>query len=156
MTESKTDHPRVMTLPPLIFMASLVGALLLQWLVPLSTPAAFAVRSLGWILVVIGFFLAGWSLAHMLRVKTSPDPYEPTTSIVTSGPYRFTRNPIYLGFSLIYLGATFLAASFWGLILSPLLIWTVTRGIIRPEEAYLESKFQAQYTDYKSRVRRWI
>jgi len=92
----------------------------------------------------------------MMKVHTSPDPREPTTAIVTGGPYRFTRNPIYLGFFLIYLGLTFLAGTLWGVIASPFLLWTVTHSVIHAEEIYLENKFGEEYTRYLSKVRRWI
>lgn len=81
---------------------------------------------------------------------------QPTNALVTTGPYRFTRNPIYLGFLLIYLGFTFLAGSLWGIVISPFLVWTVTHAIIHAEEEYLEKKFEDQYREYSSQVRRWI
>jgi protein-S-isoprenylcysteine O-methyltransferase Ste14 len=76
--------------------------------------------------------------------------------LVTTGPYRFTRNPIYLGFLLIYLGFTLLAGTLWGLLLSPFLIGTVTQWIIHAEEAYLGRKFKEDYKAYSSRVRQWL
>ena len=92
----------------------------------------------------------------MMKVHTSPDPRQPVTALVTGGPYRFTRNPIHLGFFSIYLGFTLLVGTSWGLWLSPFLIWTITNSVVDAEEAYLEKKFEEQHTSYKSRVRRWV
>jgi protein-S-isoprenylcysteine O-methyltransferase Ste14 len=92
----------------------------------------------------------------MRKSNTSVDPRETVNSLVTGGPYRFTRNPIYLGLFLIYLGFTLLAGTLWGLIASPFLIWTITQAVIHAEEIYLEEKFGEQYKQYRSRVRQWI
>ncbi len=99
---------------------------------------------------------AGLAMSHMIKAHTTPDPDRPTTALVIQGPYRWTRNPIYLGFFLIYLGFTFLAGTLWGMLLSPLLLWTVTRAIIRGEELYLNARFPDSYQEYKSRVRRSV
>jgi protein-S-isoprenylcysteine O-methyltransferase Ste14 len=106
--------------------------------------------------VLVGLALGGAAVSAMIRRHTSPGPYEPSTSLVTDGPYGFTRNPIYLGFLMIYLGFTWLAGTFWGLLLSPFLLATVTWAVIQPEEKYLGGKFAAAYSSYRSRVRRWL
>ena len=100
--------------------------------------------------------LAGSAFSQMKKAHTTPDLRQPTTALVTAGPYRFTRNPIYLGLFLIYLGFTLLAGTLWGILLSPFLFWTVTNAIVRLEEEYLQQKFRDEYTGYLSRVRRWI
>ena len=92
----------------------------------------------------------------MRKAHTQLIHVEPVTAFVTTGPYRFTRNPIYLGFFLIYLGFTLLAGTLWGLIASPFLVWTITQAVIRAEEIYLDEKFGEQYKQYRSRVRQWI
>ena len=75
---------------------------------------------------------------------------------MTNGPYRLTRNPIYLGFVLICLGFTLIAGTLWGILLAPFLLITVTRLIIRAEEAYLQARFKGHYGNYRSRVRQWL
>ena len=156
MTEQNLDHAQVVAPPPLIFLGYLIGVLILNWILPFHEPWTFALRILGGVMVIAGFMLAGSAISQMRKVHTSPDPHQPVTAMVTSGPYRFTRNPIYLGFFLIYLGFTLLAGTLWGLIASPFLIWTITSSVIHAEETYLDGKFGEQYREFRSRVRRWI
>ena len=156
MTEQNTDHAQVMAPPPLIFLGYLIGALVCNWAVPFPTPWTSTLRIVGGVMVIAGFTLAGTAFSQMVKAHTSPDPHQPTTTIVASGPYRWTRNPIYLGFFLVYLGFTFLAGTLWGLLGSPFLLWTITHSVIHAEEAYLEKKFGEEYTGYRSRVRRWL
>jgi protein-S-isoprenylcysteine O-methyltransferase Ste14 len=156
MTEQNMDHARVMAPPPLVFLGYLIGALILNWVVPFRVPWTFAVRLGGGAMVILGFLLGVSAIAQMRRAHTSPDPRESVTALVTNGPYRFTRNPMYLGFFLIHLGFTFLAGTWWGLIVSPFLLWTVTYAVIHAEEIYLEGKFGGMYREYHSRAGRWI
>jgi protein-S-isoprenylcysteine O-methyltransferase Ste14 len=156
MAEQNVDHAQVMVPPPLVFLVYLIGALILNWIVPLPTPWTPPLRILGGSLVTTGLFLGGSAISQMTRAHTSPDPHQPTTALVIQGPYRFTRNPIYVGFLLIYLGFTLLAGTLWGLIASPFLLWTILHAVIHAEEDYLDRKFGEQYMAYRSRVRRWI
>jgi protein-S-isoprenylcysteine O-methyltransferase Ste14 len=128
----------------------------LNWAVPLPIPSGAPVRAVGALLIFSGLLLGGSAIFQMRRQRTSPGPHVPTTAVVTDGPYRFSRNPIYLGFFLIYLGFSLLTATLWGLVLSPFLLATVNRAIIQPEEIYLGSKFPDDYPDYTRQVRRWI
>lgn len=150
------DHPDVLVPPPFIYLGYLLGALAVNWALPITTPASLILEVVGGILVVVGVGLAVWAFSMMFKAHTTPDSRQPTTALVTSGPYRFTRNPIYLGFLLIYLGFTVYAGTYWGLLLSPFLIATVTRSLIRPEEVYLDGKFHDSYKEYSARVRRWV
>ncbi len=150
------DHARVPLPPPVIFLGYLVSAIVLQWVVPFPFPWSVPLRILGGLLLIGGLLLAASAVREMRRMHTTPDPDHPVVALVTLGPYRFTRNPIYLGFLLIYLGFTLLAGTLWGLILSPFLIGTVTRWVIHAEEDYLGEKFEDQYAAYCSRVRQWI
>ncbi len=91
-----------------------------------------------------------------MKARTTLDPHGSVSEIVTSGPYRFSRNPIYLGFVCLLIGFPFIFRTYWGLILSPLFIVLMNTLVIRHEEAYLEQKFKGVYTSYQSRVRRWL
>ncbi len=149
-------HAQVPIPPPAIFAGFLVAALLLNWAFPLPTPWLGVLRDVGALMVLAGLSLGLWSVRLMMKSHTSPDPHRPTTALVTHGPYGRTRNPIYLGFFLIYLGFTFMAGTLWGILLGPVLLVTVSLAVVRAEERYLEAKFAAGYALYKSRVRQWL
>jgi protein-S-isoprenylcysteine O-methyltransferase Ste14 len=92
----------------------------------------------------------------MQRANTNIDPYKPVTTVVTEGPFRYTRNPIYLALALLSAGIAFIANTFWVLLLLPFALLLINFGVIEREERYLENKFGKQYLDYKARVRRWV
>ncbi len=150
------DHADVRVPPPLVFAGYLMGALLLRLASPLPMPWPADFRVVGAVALIIGLWLGFAAFSRMAAARTSPDPHRPVTALVTDGPYRLSRNPIYLGFFLIYLGSTLLASTLWGFLLSPLVVLTVNRAVIHPEERYLERRFAAAYIDYKSRVRKWL
>ncbi len=149
-------HAPVRIPPPVILLSFLVGALVLNWLVPIPEPWASVLRLLGALSILTGLTLGFLAVFQMRKARTSPDPDRPTTALVTGGPYRFTRNPIYLGFVLVFLGFTLFAGTLWGLLLSPFLVWAFTAAAIRAEEAYLKDKFPNEYADYIARARRWV
>ncbi len=111
---------------------------------------------LGIVLIVIGGSLALWGAATFASAGTAILPTGRTTRIVTNGPYRFTRNPIYVGLVFAYVGSAFVINSLWPLLFLPLALVVMQRGVIYREEAYLERKFGADYLSYKQRVRRWV
>jgi protein-S-isoprenylcysteine O-methyltransferase Ste14 len=90
------------------------------------------------------------------RARTTLDPYHPVSSIVTSGIYRFSRNPIYFGFLLMVIGIPLNTGTYWGIILAPIFILLCNKLVIEREETYLEEKFGKTYTSYMSSVRRWL
>jgi protein-S-isoprenylcysteine O-methyltransferase Ste14 len=92
----------------------------------------------------------------MQNAHTNVNPTRPVTAIVTEGPFRFTRNPLYLGFTLFYTGVTLLVNSLWMVLLLPFVLFLMTFSVIEREERYLERKFGEQYLAYKRRVRRWL
>jgi protein-S-isoprenylcysteine O-methyltransferase Ste14 len=151
-----TDHVRAMIPPPLFFLGYLIGALIMNWIVPFPTPWGLTLRSIGGLIIIAGIFLIASAFSQMRNFHTTPDINKPTMALVTAGPYRFTRNPMYLGFFLIYLGFTLLAGTLWGFLIGPFLVWTITQAIIHTEEEYLLIKFKVDYIRYTSHVRRWI
>ncbi len=154
--EKDLEHTALKVPPPLVFLAYLAGALVLNWILPFPEPWAGILRIVGGAGVLTGFVLGATAIAAMMRAHTSPDPHRPTTRLVTEGPYRFTRNPIYLGFLLISVGFTLVAGTLWGFLLSPVLIWAVTAIVIRAEEGYLATRFGGVYRAHMDRARRWI
>ncbi len=145
--------------PPLVYGLGFLAGYLLHRLSPLALipgSAADVRPYVGWGLVAAGAALMGSAVFAFLRAGTTPNPWKPATVMVTRGPYRFTRNPMYLGWVLVYLGAVLLANTVWPLVLLPGVIFLVRTRLIAREEAYLERKFGDAYCDYKARVRRWI
>jgi protein-S-isoprenylcysteine O-methyltransferase Ste14 len=92
----------------------------------------------------------------MHRVGSDPNPYKPATALAVHGPYRYTRNPMYLAMTIFYLGLTLLVNTLWPLVLLPAVLLVVQRGVINREERYLERTFGDAYRAYKARVRRWL
>jgi protein-S-isoprenylcysteine O-methyltransferase Ste14 len=124
-------------------------------LVPLRL-AASAWRTPGWVLIVIGAGLMVSAVVTFRRAGTTPNPTKPAAALALGGPYRFTRNPMYVGWVLVYLGGVLVVNAAWPLLFLPVVIAVVHRTFIAKEERYLEQKFGAAYRQYKARVRRWL
>ena len=148
----------VIARPPLLFL----GALLLGIAADRLLPSPFAVPGWGvrWIvassLILVGVALALAAIRNFSRVATPVPTNMPTRALVTTGIHGWTRNPIYVGFFLVYLGIGVAARSAWVLILVLPLAITIRYGVVAREEAYLERRFGDAYRDYKTRVRRWL
>jgi protein-S-isoprenylcysteine O-methyltransferase Ste14 len=145
--------------PPLLFLSGLVLGAIAGWLLPLDAGAALAGPS-RWIagaaVVVLGAALLAWAF-RLFRASGTPVPTSrPTNAIVTDGPYRFSRNPIYLGLSLVYIGIALGFGLWWALALLPLLWIILHFGVVRREEAYLEARFGEAYKTYRNRTHRYI
>ena len=150
------DRPGVMAPPPLIYLGGLAVGFGLEALLP-SVDLRTAQRAiLGPFLLVAGGALMFTFVSAFRRARTPVDPYSATTAIVTSGPYRFTRNPGYLGMALLYTGIALTASAVWALVPLPVVVAIVDRGVIAREERYLEAKFGEEYRRYRARVRRWL
>jgi len=150
------DHADVKILPPLLSALHLGAALMLGWLVPLPDSAPGWIRALGWVITLAGLALGGIALSELIRAGNSPDPHMPTTRMVTAGLYRFSRNPIYLGFLCLTIGLPLIFGSVWGVIAGFIQQFLFGYLIIRPEETYLARKFGQEYREYVVRVRRWL
>ncbi len=141
---------------PVVPVVLFVVGLLLQRFVPLAhIPRAFALPA-GVIGIVAGVLLVMSAGGVFRRAGTSPMPMRAATALVTDGPFRFTRNPMYLGVVLAYVGLALLLDSLWALALVVVVVPLLDAAAIRPEERHLEARFGAAYTDYKKRVRRWL
>ena len=111
---------------------------------------------LGWTLVVVFAVWNGWSLWLFGRHETGLLPGQPTEAMIETGPYRLSRNPLYVGLLVLYLGLALLVPTVWGLALFPAAVLLVRWGAILPEERFLRERFGASYVDYTHRVRRWL
>lgn len=152
------DRPNIspMVHPPIVALMFIVMAYFLGRFIPLPFIPSMMWRNVGLLLTFIGFLLGIGAFIEFRRARTSLDPHGSAKQVVTSGIYRFTRNPIYLGFLLMVIGLPLNSGLIWGIIMAPLYMIVMTRLVIEREESYLEKKFKGQYTSYKSRVRRWI
>jgi protein-S-isoprenylcysteine O-methyltransferase Ste14 len=152
------DHPNINRNihPPILLLFHIVAAFLLNRLLPLPISFPKPLEWAGYILVFIGLGFAFSAVGLFMKIQTTLDPHGSVSAIVTSGPYRFSRNPIYLGFVCTLIGLPLALGNYWGVALSPLLMVLLYRLVIKHEEAYLEKKFGDEYTSYRSRVRRWL
>lgn len=150
--------PGVRFPPPLLFVAGIaLGWLLDRSLRPLPLPLDAAGRAwLGLSLAAAGLALIAWGMLTFRAARTAIVPTRAASRLVEGGPYRYTRNPMYAGFTLLYAGAAALIDSAWPLLTLPIVLTLLVRLVIRREEAYLADAFGADYAAYRTQVRRWI
>jgi protein-S-isoprenylcysteine O-methyltransferase Ste14 len=150
------DAPGVIAPPPLIYLGALGLGFLLDALLPSASLSGTLATVLGVLLVAGGLVLAGSFVRAFRRANTPVDPGRATTAIVTTGPYRLSRNPGYLAMAMAYVGIALLTNTLWAFAtLVPALI-LVDRAVIKREERYLERKFGGDYLRYTARTRRWL
>ena len=156
MNQESSDNPGVLVFPPLLYSGTLLIGLLLHWLRHWYLPHPWPVRIVGLVLVFASGVLGKWGEATLKRAGTNVNPHQPSLVIVSEGPYRYTRNPLYLALIGLYLGITIAVGTAWPLVfLIPVLLVTHF-GIIKREERYLAAKFGQPYLEYLARVRRWV
>jgi protein-S-isoprenylcysteine O-methyltransferase Ste14 len=159
MHDKSTDHPDVITFPPLIYLAGLglsVFARLLGRLPITPKWLGRPRRKAGFALIAAGAGMAAWGARTFQEADTSISPHDPATTLVETGPYQYTRNPIYIGMTAVYSGITLLLNNLWGVLLLPGVLTAMERGIIEREEAYLRVKFGDAYDEYTERIPRWL
>ena len=149
------DTPDVKIIPPQIYLAGIIiGFLATIWM-----PTKFVPNSVAWtvggILIFCGAVLAGGAILKFKDVGTTVRPDRAASTLVIAGPYKVTRNPMYLGLAFVYFGIAIAGQSVWALILLPVVLAVIQRRAIEPEEAFLEERFGANYISYKEMVRRW-
>ena len=157
--DSSSDTPGVIAPPPLLFAIFFGIAVLLNLVHPLPIPLSR--RTASWVCTILlnaSWPLAVWASIEMHIAGTRINPLHPVSALVTSGPFRFSRNPLSVSLVLLYLGLAFHTwfNSLWVLILFPVLLIFNHYGITLREERYLLAKFGEIYRDYCRRVRRWV
>jgi protein-S-isoprenylcysteine O-methyltransferase Ste14 len=140
--------------PPLVYLGSLILGLLLNRKFPAPLLPRGVARIFGGTLLSGGVLLVGWFIRTMRSAGTLVSTREPVSNLVTTGPFRYTRNPGYLGLAMIYSGISFLANACWAALFLPAILLVIQRGVIEREEDYLERKFDQEYLRYKEQVRR--
>ncbi len=156
MINEKDDNAGVKVPPPLIYLSAMIAGLILSYFSPTAFLPVSVSRTVGILSVALAVFILVSAFRALNRAKNNLEPWKPTTAIVSDGVFRFSRNPIYLAFTLFYLSAAFLFNSLWLLALLVPVLLVMRYSVIAREERYLENKFGTEYSDYKRRVRRWI
>lgn len=142
--------------PPVYYAAAFASGMLFQRAVPLDMPARPTSAVLGGAILLGGLALDLAGVATVIANRTTIVPHRPVAKLLTSGIYRFSRNPMYTGLGLVVAGGSLVAGTWWPLILLPLALLAVRRLVIEPEEAYLAERYGTRYADYRRSVRRWL
>jgi protein-S-isoprenylcysteine O-methyltransferase Ste14 len=156
MHNGTPDTAQVLILPPLVYGGAFVMGLLLHLMLPLHVLPTPLARGIGVVCVLVSGPLALMTLRALSRAHTPVDPMKPTTALVTEGPFRYSRNPIYVALTLLYLGVALLVNALWILLLVVPVLVVIRYGVIAREEAYLTRKFGDAYHQYMAQVRRWL
>lgn len=150
------DNPGVVARPPLLYGAAFLVVLALRWFWPMPIFGCATALWPGLALVVLAVMIVISGRRTLEAAGTNVNPMLPATAVVTSGPFCFSRNPLYLALTLLYFGLTLAFDTWWGMVvLVPLLI-VMHRGVVLREERYLDRKFGETYRQYRSTVRRYL
>jgi protein-S-isoprenylcysteine O-methyltransferase Ste14 len=151
-------HPGVRFPPPLVYLAGLAaGWGLHRWRpLPITVGASTGRTIAGMVGVAAWLALFLSAFTAFRRVRTTIMPHKPAAALVTHGPYRFTRNPMYVSLVALYGGVTLFVNSWWPLLFLPAVVVGIDRAVIPREERYLRSAFPNEYGAYAARVRRWL
>lgn len=161
MAENPTGKPGIHFPPPLLFVAGVAAAWLLESYVTrirfVGRDASTApIETAGGFLIVLGMLLGLWAMVMFLRARTAIIPFKAASALVESGPYRVSRNPMYTGMAIVYLGLMLLLNWGWMLPIFPVVLVSLYHLVIKKEERHLLAVFGEEYESYCRRVRRWI
>ncbi len=148
--------PGVRIHPPLIYTTSILGGIGIDRMWPLPMPLGLHGPLYSGIILALVMLLAGLCIYEFYRAGTDVRPDRPDSALITSGPYCHSRNPLYIGLTLVQVAAATWFNNAWVLAMTAVSVVVISRYAIRREEHYLERLFGATYLDYKQRVRRWI
>ncbi len=154
--EIDQDSAHVRVPPPFIFLAFVLMGVGFNILYPVHLVTGFIRWCLTLVLFGSAIAVVSYCFWAFKKIETNIAPWKTTTGLVTSGVYRFSRNPIYLSFVLLGLAIAFGLNNAWILLMLTPFIWVINRFVIAKEEKYLENKFGDEYEQYKKKVRRWI
>jgi len=155
--DDTADTAQVIIRPPLAWGLAVIAGLALNWLVPLPfLPVDLPAGWLGAMVFILALALVAWAIVTITRAGSNVPTNLPITTIVASGPYRFTRNPIYLGMFLGLIGLAIAFDNLWLLMMLVPFALVIRYGVVAREETYLERKFGDVYRRYHTRVRRWL
>lgn len=157
-TSASPPHAGVHVPPPFVYVAGLLVGWLLdrRWRLPLTGGSSSILEGLSLVLFVLYLAIFAGAFAAFRRHGTTIIPNQPARALVTDGPYRYTRNPMYVSLIALYLALALLINSWWTIVLLPVVILVIDRAVIAREERYLSSAFPQEYGAYRARVRRWL
>jgi protein-S-isoprenylcysteine O-methyltransferase Ste14 len=148
--------PRVRVMPPVYLLAAIVAMAALHWLLPVGAALPTPGRWLGLVPLIGGLLFGGLAAIRFRKHQTTIKPGQVSNRLMIDGPYRFTRNPIYVGMVLVLAGEALLLGGLAAWFVLPVFIGLIARNVIPVEESMLEERFGQEYHDYRARVRRWI
>lgn len=156
--QNKNDNPGIKIPPPLLYLAIFLLAILIQKLLPLNNVFFYTATSkiIGTVFIIIGLFFNFPALLQFFKTRNTVITIKPANSLQTKGIYSVSRNPMYISLLLVYTGLSFIIGNWWNLMLLPFLFLLVQEYVIKREEKYLDRRFEQEYTDYRSKVRRWL
>jgi protein-S-isoprenylcysteine O-methyltransferase Ste14 len=152
---TSTDSPGVRFPPPVFYAGAVIAGWLLNGLWPLRIDSAWRIV-LGWVFVAGWAVLATSAIGLFRRKQTSMITFRPAGTLITSGPYAFTRNPMYVSLTLLMIAFALFLNTWWTVLLIVPTLLIVQQFVIVPEERYLQRRFGAEYEAYTRRVRRWL
>lgn len=152
----ENDIAGVIAPPPLIFLAGIAIALVLEWAARADTNLGRLGLYVGLALIVVSIVIALWARRQFIKGGTSIRPDAPSSAILSTGPFRFTRNPLYLSLAMLQVGIGLAAGLAWVVAMVVPAVLVIRFDVIAREERYLERKFGEEYLNYKARVRRWF
>jgi len=150
------DNPGVVAPPPLIYAVPLAVGVYLNRRSPFELMPGNLARIIGVTLGIVAIILSLAAAIQFWRARTPMMPYKSTSAIIESGPFAISRNPLYLALTLGYVAVSLFFNTAWPLLVLPLVLLVMYRGVIAREERYLEQKFGERYVEYMGRVRRWL
>ncbi len=159
MGNGNAGGPQVCCPPPALFLGALILGGAIEWFWPLGPGPGFGrlmLGMLGLVLVFAGAIFALWAVWVLRQEETPLMWYRPARNLVTSGPYEVSRNPIYVGLSVAYIGLAIMLNWWWAVLFLPLVLLSLWRFVVTPEEAHLEARFGEDYREYCERVSRWL
>jgi len=159
MSQSLDNAPSRIPWPPILYLAAIAAAIILGQTVPspwFGSPLADILFAAGWLLGLAGLFLDIAALRALRLAKTTILPTRASAHLVTQGPYSFSRNPIYLGNTMIVIGIGLITGNAWFLLFALLAAFATQKLAIEPEERHLAQHFGKRYRDYQKKTRRWL
>ena len=142
--------------PPVLLLVAVVLMVALHYVLPVARWLAWPWRALGALPIAMALLVGFWGAVQFRRHDTTIIPFEQSTALIAEGPYRYSRNPLYISMTLILVGLWILLGSLSPVVVVPLFVWWISSRFIANEERHLEAQFGRTYLEYKTKVRRWL